>query len=155
MKKISSTMTTTFKIGFPLLWFGFLASFLVGGFLADDPMKNLHMIIGAPIMAVFGYAVMKKGLWNLADEVLDGGDFLVIKQRGHEDRLPLSNIMNVSASSGMYPEKVTLRLVEPGRFGSEVGFLTQRPLMSNPFANNPVAEDLIVRVDKARDRRRA
>ena len=67
-----------------------------------------------------------------------------------EERVPLANIMNVSASVAMNPPRITLRLVRPGKFGAEIAFSPVRTFTLNPFARNPVAEDLMLRVDQAR-----
>jgi len=48
------------------------------------------------------------------------------------------------------PPRITLRLVRPGRFGREITFTPVKPFTMNPFTRNPVADDLIERVDKAR-----
>jgi hypothetical protein len=66
--------------------------------------------------------------------------------------VPLSNIMNVSASTNMNRPQVTLRLVKPGKFGSEVSFSPPSRFSFNPCAKHPIVEDLIVRVDEARRR---
>jgi hypothetical protein len=50
----------------------------------------------------------------------------------------------------MNPPRITLKLARPGRFGDEVVFLPQKPFSFNVFAKNPIAEDLILRVDAAR-----
>ena len=102
------------------------------------------------VTAVIGFFLMKKLIWSLVDEVHDGGDYRLVRKGGDEERVPLSNIMNVNASTNMNPPRVTLRLVKPGRFGSEVSFVLPRRFSFNPFAKHPVVEDLIVRVDKAR-----
>jgi len=81
------------------------------------------------------------------------GDFLLVKNRGEEDRVTLSNVMNVSASTNMNPPQITLRLVKPGKFGTEIAFSPTAGFALNPFAKNQVAEDLIVRVDRARSKR--
>lgn len=54
-----------------------------------------------------------------------------------------------TSTNGNLP-RVTLRLVKPGRFGSEISFALPARFSFNPFAKHPVVEDLIVRVDKAR-----
>jgi hypothetical protein len=154
VKKISSRVTVFHKRIFPLLWFGFLAFFLVA-LVFNGAMQKAPMIVLAPlVMAVFGYVLMKKLVWNLADEVYDGGDSLLVRIRGEEEMIPLSNIMNVSASPSANPQTITLRLVTPGKFGSDVAFSPVTGWTLNPFARNPVADDLIVRVDAARSRRR-
>ena len=96
---------------------------------------------------------MKKLVWDLADEVYDYGDSLLIKNRGIEENVLLSNIMNVSASTSMNPPRITLRLVTPGQLASEILFCPISPFSLNPFVKNAVAEDLIVRVDNARSKR--
>jgi hypothetical protein len=96
---------------------------------------------------------MKKLVWDLMDEVHDCGDSLLIRNGSEEEIIPLSNIMNVSASTNTNPPRITLRLVRPGRFGTDVAFSPQSRMSFNPFAKNLVAEDLIVRVDQARLRR--
>ena len=153
MKQISSKYLFCTKKIFPLLWFGFLAFFvflaLMNGAYEKDPM----FLVVPCIMAVFGFFLMKKIVWDLVDEVYDCGDSLLIKCRGIEERVPLTNITNVSASTNMNPPRITLRLVQPGKLGAEIAFSPATPFTLNPFAKNSVAEDLIVRVDKAREKR--
>ena len=75
---------------------------------------------------------------------------MLFRSRDVEERVLLSNVMNVSVTPHMNPPRITLRLVEPCRLGSEIAFSPATPFTWSPFAKNPVAEDLIVRVDKAR-----
>ena len=153
MNPISSKSLFITKKVFPLLWFGFLA-FFIGNSIMDGAYVKAPMFLVIPsVMAVFGFFLMKKIVWDLADQVYDGGDFLLVRKSGVEDRVPLSNIMNVSASTNMNPPRITLRLVRPGKFGPEISFSPAAPFTLNPFAKNPVAEDLIVRADKARSNR--
>jgi hypothetical protein len=151
--KISSKSTFFSKKVFPALWFGFLAVFVAGTLVADGEDTHPLFLAGPALMAVAGFFVMKKLVWDLVDEVYDCGDFLLIRNQGEEDRVALSNIMNVSASTNMNPPRITLRLVNPSRFGREIAFSPITGFTFNPFAKNQVAEDLIVRVDKARSRR--
>lgn len=153
MKQISSKYLFFAKKGFPLLWFGFLAFFVAEAIMNGAYEKEPMILVVPCTMAVLGFFLMKNLLWDLADEVYDCGDFLVVKNRGLEERVPLSNIMNVSASMNMNPRRITLRLVAPGKLGQEISFSPAAPFTRNLFAKNPVAEDLIVRVDKARSKR--
>jgi hypothetical protein len=153
MTKISSGLTFFNKKVFPALWFGFLAFFLVTATLTGIVEKAPVSVVIPVFMAVIGFFVMKKLVWNLADEVYDCGDFLLVRNRGEEDRVPLSNVMNVNASTYVNPPRITLRLVTPGRFGNEVAFSPIAGFRLNPFAKNKIAEDLIVRVDRARSKR--
>jgi hypothetical protein len=154
MKRISSRYTFFLKRAFPVLWFGFLAIFVA--LLVAAPGTPLLLDLAAPaLMAVVGFVLMKKLMWDLADEVLDGGDFLVVKHRGMEETIPLASIMNVNATMLVNPPRITLRLDAPGRFGNEVSFSPLRSFSLNPFARSAIADDLIVRVDAARLRRAA
>lgn len=153
MKRISSRSLFFTKKVFPLLWFGFLAFFAAQSFITGAYAKSPVFLVVPCIMAIFGYVLMKKIVWDLVDEVYDCGDSLLIKGHGVEERLLLSNIMNVSASTYMNPPRITLRLVKPNTLGSEISFSPVAALSLNPFAKNPVAEDLIVRVDNARAKR--
>jgi len=154
MKRISSRYTFLLKRVFPVLWFGFLAIFVLLLFVAPETPPLLDLAAPA-LMAVVGYVLMKKLLWDLADEVLDGGDFPVVKYRGMEESIPLANIMNVNATTLVNPPRITLRLDVPGRFGNEASFSPLRSFSLSPFARNTIADDLIVRVDQARSRRAA
>lgn len=154
MKKISSGSTAFYKKVFPLVWFGFLAFFVLTSLLAGSVQDGQWLFIIMPcFMALIGFFVMKKLIWDLVDEVQDCGDYLLVRNGDDEDKIPLSNIMNVSASTNTNPPRITLRLVKPGRFGPEVSFSPPLKFSLNPFARNAVAEDLMVRVDQARSRR--
>ena len=153
MTKISSKHVFFYKKVFPVLWFGFLAVFVGVAIIAGAFSKAPLVLLGPGVMVVFGFFLMKYLVWDLVDEVYDGGDFLLVKNRGEEERVLLSNIMNVSATTNMNPPRATLRLVQPGKFGEEISFSPARPFTLNPFKKNPVVEDLIVRVDQARSKR--
>jgi hypothetical protein len=150
MKKISSRSLFVTKRVFPFLWFGILAFTAIVGILSKAYDKAPMLLVVPGVLAVFGYFLMKKLVWDLVDEVYDYGDYLLIKNRGQEERISLSNIMNVSATMMVNPPRITLRLVTPGRFGPEIAFSPVRPFNLTPFAKNAVAEDLIARVYKAR-----
>jgi hypothetical protein len=155
MTKISSRLTYWNKRLFSLLWFGFLAVFVVTTFVAGAVAKDPVFLVVPCVMAVFGYFVMRRLVWDLVDEVYDDGDYLLIKNRGDEVRVALGNIMNVSATTFMNPPRIVLRLREPSKFGSEIAFSPASRFTLNPFAKSPVAEDLILRVDRTRANRAA
>jgi hypothetical protein len=150
MTKISSKSTFVYKRIFPLFWFGFLAVFLAISLFGEAAQRDWIFVVVPCVMAGFGFVLFRRLLWNLADEVFDCGDYLLVKYRGAEERIPLFGIMNVSASTNTNPPRITLRLVNSGKFGTEVAFTPQRPFTLNPFAKSPVAEDLISRVYQAR-----
>jgi hypothetical protein len=157
MKKISSASTAFHKKVFPTVWFGFLALFLAVAIANGALAKANVMFLVVPcVMAVFGYFLMKRLVWDLVDEVYDCGDSLLIRNRGRESRISLGDIINVSSSEATNPPRITLKLVSSSAttdLGSEVTFSPARPFTLNPFAKIPIAEELIVRVDRARSAR--
>jgi hypothetical protein len=137
---------------FPATWFGFLALFLVL-VIVTEAIKMSVMLLVIPIaLAIFGFFLMKYLLWDLMDEVLDYDSYLVVKYRGQEDVIDLSNIMNVSVSTQQRPPRISLRLRIAGKFGNEVAFFPVTEFSFNPFKKNQLADELIICVDKARTR---
>jgi hypothetical protein len=94
---------------------------------------------------------MKKLVFDLVDEVWDDGDALVIRNRGDEERIALSDIKNVSYSPFTNPPRVTLSVRRPTVFGEEIAF--NAPTRIVPFSTSPVIKDLIERIDLARRKR--
>ncbi|HEX3948982.1 MAG TPA: hypothetical protein VHW95_03920 [Steroidobacteraceae bacterium] len=111
----------------------------------------IPFLIGPLLMVVIGFFVMKKLIFDLVDEVWDDGNSLLVKNRGQEQRIPLSDIRNVSYSPYMNPPRVTLSLRRPTVFGDQITF--SAPLRFVPFATSPVIDDLINRIDTARQQR--
>jgi hypothetical protein len=148
---ISSRMTFVSKRVFPVMWFGFLGIFVLSA-VAVRPGHDLQpvVLIIPVVMAFFGYFLMKKLVFDLVDEVWDDGAELVVKNRGQVDRIPLSNILNVSYTFVTNPQRVTLTLRNPGLLGKEITF--SPPVRLVPFSRSPIVDQLIERVDAARSR---
>jgi hypothetical protein len=100
------------------------------------------------IMLVIGYSIMKKLIFDLADEVWDDGDALVVKKSGQEQRIALSDIKNVNYSTMSSPPRVVLSLRRPTAFGDQVAFCA--PIRFVPFTTSPIIDNLIERIDVAR-----
>ena len=151
MKVISNRSTKFYKYGFPIIWFGFLCVIVVMGLMTGARHQSPMLLIMPLVMAAIGFMMFKKMFWVLADEVQDGGDYLVVRRGGEEATVYLKHIMNVSATTNMNPPQVTLRLAHPCRLGDELVFSPATGFFSlNPFRKNEIVEDLIVRVDTAR-----
>jgi hypothetical protein len=126
-KRISSGNTLFMKRVFPVIWFGFLGLFclvMVGAFASGSEMSRPPLIsLLFPVgMAVFGWALMRKLVFDLADEVHDEGDALRVRFGPEEERIAFANIINVDSSVMTNPPRITLTLREPGRFGKSVAF---------------------------------
>jgi len=150
MRQISSRSTFISKRIFPLFWFGFLGFLIVVILFTKDSQGGppFFALIVPIFMGLFGWFMMKKMVWDLADQVLDAGDSLVVRFRSEQEQIPLSSIINISYSYMTSPPRVTLTLRAAGRFGNEVSF--SPPQRFIPFARSPVVDDLIQRVDAAR-----
>lgn len=155
MRRISSKATFFNKRVFPAIWFGFLIV-IVGLSVFAGAHRNssppVPILIVPAIMAIGGFFIMKKLVFDLVDEVWEDGDSLVVKNRGQEQRIALGDIKNVSYSPYMNPPRVTLLLRRPTVFGDQITFAA--PVRFIPFATSPIINDLIDRIDTARQEQR-
>jgi hypothetical protein len=151
MRQISSKWTFFYKYIFPVIWCGFIIVFLiVAVFVPSRSGQGLPIpaLIVPIIMLGIGYALMKKLIFDLADEVWDDGSALLVKKGGQEERIALSDIKNVNYSTMSSPPRVVLSLRRPSVFGEQLAFCA--PIRFIPFATSPVIDDLIERIDVAR-----
>lgn len=152
MKKISNS-TFFYKKVFPVYWFGFLIFML--GIMTNTVLKNgqklplITLIIPIAMMA-FGFVLMKVLIFDLADEVFDEGDHLLVKFGKREEKIYLSNIKHLNMTIMTNPKRITLTLREPCAFGTKVSFSPITPFSFNPVKPNPIAEELIERIDQSR-----
>ena len=153
MRLISSKGTFFSKRVFPVVWFGFLACFVLTSVITAPGKKPVALpFLALPaVMAIFGFIIMKLLVFDLADSVWDDGDALVVKNKGWEERIALANIINVSSSMSN-PPRITLTLREECRWGKVVVFSppTEFFRFTRP---SQVATDLIERIDRQRQRR--
>lgn len=151
MKKISSGSTFILKRILPVFFF-LLPLIMITLMLTTATSKPIPVpALFIPCMiAVVGFFVFRQLVMDLADEVFDGGDFLLVRNRGQEERVPFTNIMNVSITQHVNPPRITLRLVKPGRFGDEIAFTPLRETTFLPRKRHRLADELMVRVDRAR-----
>jgi hypothetical protein len=154
-KRISSRNTFFQKKVLPVLLFGVLAVavaaplLLTRGGAHAPPWPALVMPLA---MGVIFYVVLRRLVFDLADEVVDEGDALRVRFGADEERIPLAEIINVSYSGITNPPRITLTLRTAGRFGREVTFSPQQSFLSPLLRPNPLVNELIERVDAARRR---
>jgi hypothetical protein len=152
-RRISSRNTFFLKRVFPVLWFGMVAVSVAAGLAGARAGKTVPppVFIVPLLLLVIGYAIMRKLVFDLADEVFDEGAALRVRFGSDEERIALSDIINVSYTQLVNPPRITLTLRQPGRFGREVSFSPPRRFFS-PFVRNPLIDELIERVEAARRR---
>ena len=154
MPLMSSKLTFFYKRIFPIIWFGFLAAFVLIALLKGpglDQLSNLPFLIVPVLMAIIGYQFMKKLVFNLADEVFDVGDALLVRSGGREARIALADIKNASYVPYTSPPQVTLLLRRSTVFGDKIVFCA--PFRIMPLSSSPMIDGLIDRIDAARQKR--
>lgn len=150
MNRISSRWTRFIKWVTPIAWLGGL------GYLAVDSARDgrldalLAVIVSG--MALAGLLLMKIFIWNLADEVYDCGDSLLVRRGGLEESVPLADVTQVALALFSRPPRITLKLAKPGKFGRSIVFTPPTSPGQEIFGRNPIAEQLLAKVDKARSR---
>jgi hypothetical protein len=154
MRRISSRLTFLYKRVFPVVWFGSTLFLGISLFVVprSSQTATLPFVIMPIVMMVFGYFIMTKLVFGLVDEVWDDGDVLVVKNRDQTERIALTDIKNVNYAALINPPRVTLSLRRQSVFGDKVTFCA--PLRFVPFSTSPIIDDLIERVDSARQRQR-
>ena len=153
-KRISSRNTFFLKRVLPVLMFGLLALAVAAPLLlaTRSPSFPYPVLVAPLVLAVIFYALLRKLVFDLADEVFDEGDALRVRIGEEEERIPLAEIINLSYSGITNPPRITLTLRTAGRFGREVTFSPQQRFLSPLFRSDPLVDDLIERVDAARRR---
>lgn len=154
MRVLSARWTFFHRRIFPLLWFGILAFSAVFALSLGRAQGRFEplLLVGPVLMTGFGYFLMRAFVFDLADEVIDAGNALVVRKAGNEARIALADIIDVDCAIFMNPPRISLTLRTPCCFGRKIAFIPtmQRLLRFNPLAPNLFAEELINRVDRAR-----
>jgi len=152
-RRISSRQTFFLKRVFPVLWFGMVVLSLAAGLACARAGKAVPapVFIVPLVLFVVGYAVIRRLVHDLADEVFDEGDALRVRFGSDEERIALADIINVGYTQFVNPPRITLTLRQPGRFGREVSFSPPQSFFA-PFVRNRLASELIERVEAARQR---
>lgn len=143
MRQISK-LPFILKWGFPIFWFGLLGLITIVGL--TNGRAHTTEIIAPIVLAVFGLFIMKKLIWELADEVFDGGDFLLFRKGDLEQRVQLQDITNIEHAALSSPPRVTIYCRTPGALGTKLAF-TLSPAL-NPFAKPKIFRELSERIDR-------
>ena len=107
-------------------------------------------------LAILLFGIYRKLIADLMDEVFDAGDYLIIRNKGAEERIDLANIINVNHSVAMNPARITLTLRTPCRFGEKVSFCPEvkwTDIKALGF-NIALADDFVRRIEALRARQR-
>lgn len=156
MRLISSTSATIFwKRIFPGVWFGaLLLGVVVTVSMGNWPAAILGLAAGMILTAV-GWFSMKGLLWDLADEVWDDGDALVVRKGKQQERILLSEIGLIGCDVGKLfergygsPTRVWLRTHHHPRERPDITFLPIADFW--PWRLHPAVRDVVLRIEGAR-----
>ena len=122
MQRLSSKLTFFYKRVIPVWWYGVLTIVTVGavGQVLEGDASPLVLLIPLAMM-LFGYVMLKAFVFDLVDKVYLQGEEILVRNRGKEDRFPLSNIASIY-SSWTNPERITLILHKLCEFGPSIAF---------------------------------
>jgi len=151
MNRISSGKTFLFKKVLPFLLIAWPV-FTIG---LDGTYEEGAQELAVPVLvAAAACGLVFWYMCHFADEVLDQGDHLLVSRRGKQDRVSMSEIMNVDSNTTVAAVPViTLHLAKPGKFGPEIVFLPVTKFALRFGGKNAVAEQLIERTYRSRSPR--
>lgn len=123
---------------------GLVSLALIPDVLAGEiPWYFPILLLAVGILFFIGLHVM---YFELMDAVWDDGQELLVRRGKMEERFPVSNIESVSSSRMTNPDRVTLSLHTPCRFGSEISFAP--PFRFFRFTAHPIAQELKAKIGK-------
>jgi hypothetical protein len=153
MRRLSSFWTPFSKRIVPTVLLGGMAVGAISAALAGKPLADV--LIGFCFAAAFVLVLQRILASDLADDVVDIGDSLIIKRGRLKDRIPLANLLKVETSVAVNPPRMTLYFVAATAFGKSVPFSPISSRSLNPFSNHPLVEELMDRAQKARTKNAA
>lgn len=147
MRQLSSSFTPAFKLGpIPIILLGLIV--LVARAMGEGTL-SLRIVLEACAIMAGTWLVTAATSSDLADEVYDGGDHLVVKRGGRTDKIPLANLRMVECTRNSSPEVMTLHFVRSTAFGRKIAFSPAGGRL-NPLREHPLVENLMNRAHAAR-----
>jgi len=119
---------------------------VIQGKLATAP----GFFVETALASLFVFVLWRVLVSDLADEVLDCGDHLVVRRGKLTDRIDLSNVLKIDSSWNTSPSRITLHLIHPGKFGKLVTFAPAAGVSGRFFSNSAVAKELLARAQDGR-----
>jgi hypothetical protein len=154
VNRISSHYTRFLKWAFPAFWFGALGLFMLRELPSRDFGQDPVVFIGPVAMAVLGWFFFKGFVWDVVDEVLDAGEALVVRWRGAEETIRFDDIQDVRMTRLTSPQRISLHLARPGRFGAEIAFFPNANRLGPGLSGGAtIAQMLAAKVARARSNR--
>ncbi len=141
-ERLSSQSTFFVKRVLPALWFGGLLYFAVNSALAGDIGAYWPFVLAPMLIAAITYFAFRALIWRLADQVIIVAGALLVRLRGQDHRIALSDVVAVSFTRFSNPSYLTLRLREGHVYGDSLYFIPRAQFTLNLFAPNKVCDTL-------------
>jgi hypothetical protein len=116
------------------------------GIVSNEPGQQITLIFLLVLGTVFIFVSITA--WQLADEVLDCGDSILVRKGRKEQRIPLLAIDDIHIDFPSRPPTIAICLKSPGPFGSTIRFLPMNISMLG--YSSPVPSELMSRVLQAK-----
>ncbi len=148
-ERLSSQSTFFVKRVLPALWFGGLLYFAVNSALAGDIGAYWPFVLAPMLIAAITYFAFRALIWRLADQVILVAGALLVRQRGQDHRIALSDVIAVSFTRFSNPSYLSLRLRAGHVDGDMLYFIPRAQFTLNLFAPNKVCDTLHSAIERA------
>ncbi|WP_139178423.1 hypothetical protein [Lysobacter sp. yr284] len=140
-------MTRWVKKPFPGMALVVLGAMLVGG-VFSRPLQPASVVVALGLVAL-AVMIQRAMARHLADEVVDGGDHLLVRSDGIEEKVMLRDVAAIRRGFGHNPERLILTLRRPGRLGDTIAFIPKGTRWF-PYVEHPLAYELRTRAQLLR-----
>lgn len=141
MRRISSASTWYYKRALPLFIVAFLALHSLGVVSAVMNGREPRGVLMFPIVcAAIAYISWRLLVRPQSDKVCIDHDDVIVRNKGQEDRFPITNIVRVKSLRFRRPESIILTLRMPCKFGKEVQFIPKGRWVA--IRPHPIAKEL-------------
>jgi len=130
----------------PVFVTGLILAWMWAAELAKPTPDVVSVLTVSAIVVGILLWVQVRGSWRHLNQVLDGGDFLIVRKGREEDRVALSNISAMFVSNNFGATTIVLHLSIPSKFGSKISFLADS--MGIRWTTSPVAAELEAKIRK-------
>jgi hypothetical protein len=148
MPQVSAGHMYLAKWVLPILMFVGVAIWTIASNVARTAIDFISHGFALSVLGLFLVYFLKRDIWNLLDEVLDGGNFLLVRRGSKQERVPLSDVVNVNVTHQLNVTRIVLRLRTPCALGEKLAFF---PKVTHRLGGrNDIADDLTGRVARIR-----
>ncbi len=132
---------------FPLFAIGVLLAALFAAAMSDD-VRGASSSFAMFVLVALALFFIRRRIWSLADEVRDGGSFLLVRRGEIEQKVYLHDIEAIDHETAFVPPGIRITCRTPGPLGRKIRFLGDdfESMISTP----PIVRDLRERVERLR-----